>query len=567
MRPTAAVLMSVSVAVAGWCFAPATASAGTYHAYSCRTPPGATAPTDGWSSSLATAGAKVRNTCGAGGEMAVELSGSAVPGTAEGWRFTAPDGVTIGKVRLWRSGGAGGRYPSGGVPFFLVSKPGTAAAAGSTVEACGQDPVFGNCVSRGDGFRALSDQNVLDFDGGGVSSFWGTVQCGGTSGACEGTGPLPDAFLNLHAADVELRDEAAPTTTEAAAGDLLVDGPVAGTRSVTVGLADVGSGVYSVDIEADGRRVAGTTVAGCQAAETADDGTRAFTQRKPCPSTARVAVALDTTMIADGDRSIRVVASDAANNRSVLAERRVTVYNTPATPLDSRGVLKAVNPFAGAGHVANGSGAADGLKPTVRIMSRGKLRASTVGPRRPVRIVGTLTTSSGQPVVGARLAVISKVSGRTAEQLDGFQTTDTNGKVSLLLPAGPTRTVRLTYYAFSDSRASTDSAAVVAIARTGLTLRVSPRRARAGQLVSLTGRVTKEGLPARGVIAVMQGYQAGLGWRTFRTVRVSGSSGRYATRYRLRYSSNRLRFRVVVRNQEGYPYATTVSRSYTVTVN
>ena len=542
-----------------------TARAGTYHLYSCRTPAGGTAPTDGWSSSLSTTLSRMRNTCDAGGEMAVELAGAVPLGTVAGWRFTAPDNVSIGRVRLWRSGGAVGMYASGGLPYWLISRPGTEHAAGSTVEVCGQDPSVGSCVSRGDGFRAMSDQNVVDFDAGGASTFWGTVQCGGV-GPCDGTAPLPDAFLNLHAADVQLRDDSAPRADGQLAGDLLVDGVVSGARSVIASLADAGSGVYGIDVEVDGRRVAGTVSSGCAQADVAADGTRAFTRRRPCTTVTTLKADIDTAVLADGDRAVRVVAQDAAGNRTVLVQRTITVYNTPATPLDAQGVARALNPFAQPGHVPNGAGAAEGVKPVLRILTRRGPRTRTLGPRRTLQLTGSLAAPDGQPIVGARLAVISKVSGRQPEQLAGYHVTDANGHVAFSLPPGPTRTIRLAYYAFSDSRTFTQSAAVTALARTALTLRVGPRRLRAGQLVTLTGGVSREGLPQRGVIAVLQGYQAGLGWRTFRTVRVSGTSGRYSTRYRIRYSSNRLKFRVVVRNQEGYPYATTVSRSYAVRV-
>ncbi len=565
MRHTTTSLLGFLAMVGAFAAMATSAFAGSFHVYSCRTPAGATAPTDGWSSSLVTPQSSIRNTCANGGEFHVELVGSVAPGTVAGWRFTASDATVVGRVRLWRSGGAAGRYASGGVPLWLISRPGTEIAPGSTVDVCGQDPVVGSCVSRGDGFNALSDQNVITFDGQGASTFWGSVQCIG-GGRCEGVGPLPDAFLNLHAADIELREDSLPTATGTPSGDLIADGPVSGKRSVSATLKDAGSGVYSLDVEVDGRRVAGVVAPGCASAEAAADGTRAFTRRQPCPLAADLRVELDTATLADGERDVRVVAADAAGNRTTVSERKVTVYNTPATPLDPQGVARARNPFAAPGHLANGSDAAEGLKPIVRILTRGKQRATTLGPRRPLRVVGSLTTSAGLPVVGARLAVVSKVSGRQAEQLEASQTTDASGKVSFLLPPGPTRTIRLAYYAFSDSRTFTQSAAVTALARTSLALRVNPSKVRAGQLVSLSGSVTKEGLPTRGVIAVMQGYQAGLGWRTFRTVRVSGTSGRYVTRYRLRYSSNKLKFRVVVRNQEGYPYATTVSRSYSVRV-
>jgi hypothetical protein len=162
-----------------------TAGAGTYHVYSCRTPAGGTAPTDGWSSSLSTTlvahAQHLRRGRRDGGRAR-----RAVPlGTVAGWRFTAPDNVSIGRVRLWRSGGAVGMYQSGGLPYWLISRPGAVHAAGSSVEVCGQDPSVGSCVSRGDGFRAMSDQNIVDFDAAAPRRSGATVQCGGV-GPCDG---------------------------------------------------------------------------------------------------------------------------------------------------------------------------------------------------------------------------------------------------------------------------------------------------------------------------------------------------------------------------------------------
>ena len=541
----------------------AEARAGSFHTYSCRTPSGATAPTEGWSSTLASPSMEIRNSCAAGGELKVNFAGSVPAGAIAGWRYTVPETLGIGRVRLWRSGGAAGKSASGGLPYWLISRRDTLFPR-DAIEVCGQDPATENCVSRGDGFNALSDQNVKVFEGLGAPTFWATVQCGGEN-QCDPGGSLPAAFLNIHAADVELLDSASPTVASTT-GDLLDPGPVSGRRMIGAELKDIGSGVHSIDLEVDGNKVASSTVTACAASETAADGTRAFTQRIPCPASASASIEFDTTTVTDGEHRVRLVGEDAAGNRTSIVERTITVYNTPATPVDAQGITGAVNPFAQPGHLPNGSGAAEGLKPRLRILSGSRERVSTSGPRRTIRLSASLATPTGQPVAGARLAVVSKVSGRTPEQLTGFQTTDDSGRVTFTLPAGPTRTLRLAYYAFSDSRTFTLSPAVVALARTTITMRVSPRRLRAGQLVRITGSVSRDGMPAGGIDAILQGYQKGLGWRTFRSPKVDARTARFETRYRVRYSANRLRFRIVVRSQEGYPYATSIGPSASVRV-
>ena len=81
--------------------ATAPAQAGRYHVYSCRTPTGEVAPTDGWSGSVPTGGPYddyALNTCAQGGALVAAL-GDASPHTAlvdqATWAFAAPAGETI----------------------------------------------------------------------------------------------------------------------------------------------------------------------------------------------------------------------------------------------------------------------------------------------------------------------------------------------------------------------------------------------------------------------------------------------------------------------------------------
>jgi hypothetical protein len=52
----------------------------------------------------------------------------------------------------------------------------------------------------------------------------------------------------------------------------------------------------------------------------------------------------------------------------------------------------------------------------------------------------------------------------------------------------------------------------------------------------------------------LQGYQAGWGWRTFRTVRTD-RKGRWSTSYRFRSSQGRFGFRALVPRQGRFPFA------------
>src|SRR2546429_7899254 len=76
--------LPAAVALALWTLAAAPpARAGSYHVYSCRTPSGAAAPTDGWSGSVAAGGTfdqDARDTCAPGG----------APGAAPGEQTAHP---------------------------------------------------------------------------------------------------------------------------------------------------------------------------------------------------------------------------------------------------------------------------------------------------------------------------------------------------------------------------------------------------------------------------------------------------------------------------------------------
>lgn len=58
-----------SLLVGLWLAPVAAAGAGEYHVYSCRTPTGSTAPTDGWSGSITGSWNYDPNSCASGGSL------------------------------------------------------------------------------------------------------------------------------------------------------------------------------------------------------------------------------------------------------------------------------------------------------------------------------------------------------------------------------------------------------------------------------------------------------------------------------------------------------------------
>src|SRR5438105_9624550 len=103
--------LPAAVALATWTLAAAApARAGSYHVYSCRTPSGAAAPTDGWSGSVAPNGTfdqYARDTCAQGGALVAALGKqTAHPANLDKatWAFTPAAGTSIAGATLFRGG-------------------------------------------------------------------------------------------------------------------------------------------------------------------------------------------------------------------------------------------------------------------------------------------------------------------------------------------------------------------------------------------------------------------------------------------------------------------------------
>jgi hypothetical protein len=102
----------VVAGLAGLVLATGTASAGEYHVYSCRTPSGESAPTDGWTESVTGAyDDYATDTCGTGGALTAALGDLTTHVTnldIATWTWSVPAGETLVGATLWRAGDADG---------------------------------------------------------------------------------------------------------------------------------------------------------------------------------------------------------------------------------------------------------------------------------------------------------------------------------------------------------------------------------------------------------------------------------------------------------------------------
>jgi len=88
-----------------------------------------------------------------------------------------------------------------------------------------------------------------------------------------------------------------------------------------------------------------------------------------------------------------------------------------------------------------------------------------------------------------------------------------------------------------------------------------------GEEIVLRGQIPGRPLPAVGKLVQLQAYSRGR-WLTFATPRASAASGRWSYRYRFTATRGtvRYRFRALIPQEAGFPYASGASRPVHVLV-
>jgi len=140
------------------------------------------------------------------------------------------------------------------------------------------------------------------------------------------------------------------------------------------------------------------------------------------------------------------------------------------------------------------------------------------------------------------------------------------GRVSLALPAGPSRDLRLGYRAAPGDTVLRCTRTFRLRVRARASLKAAPRTlAGSRRVVRLSGRLPRAFLPPGGKLVELQAYERGR-WHTFRTVR-TGKRGRFATRYRFGAATRgTFPMRARVRRDAAYPFEPVRSKSILVRV-
>jgi hypothetical protein len=557
-----------------------TAQAGRYHVYSCRTPSGQVAPTDGWSGSVTGAYDYDLNTCAEGGALVAGL-GANVARTANTnystWAFGTPPGETLAAGTLWRAGDTAGGSAQDAAYLFSLAGPEHTYDSANVFDNCVS---FEGCSGQGDVQTPMSMSNELAVPAENLGGhLYVDAACGGVSGYnCPDTGGdgKYSAVVYLFAADLVLEDSTPPVVSNVGGG-LADSNPVSGTTDVEFDASDPGPGIYKVSFSADGQVVQSSVLNSnygrCEDVGQTTDGLPAFLYTQPCPASESVDVPFDTVNLSNGTHQMVVGVSDAAGNSAVVLDRKVTVENdrSPAssgTPESNSG--SAVSNTVSAGLAANaqqssagspnGVNASESVVLTVRWARTRKAHlVSSYG--RAQTITGRLTNAEGMPIAGAVLGLTATPAydGAASTVMTSPRTGLRGGFVVHLPGRISSRTLRFAYRSRLGAPLPVATRTLMLSVPASIVLRIAPRIASVGRIITFIGVLHGSPIPLGGKQLVLEARSPGSPWIQFHVIR-AGTAGRFHSSYRFRLAGPvDYRFRLVSTYEPDFPFSAGVS--------
>lgn len=531
------VLLLIAAAIVCVAVAPTPALAGSYKVYSCKTPSGSAAPTDGWSATGHAPFSSFSNDCTAGGSMRVVLGGlsQTVGASNVGWGFDS-GGMRIVDYTIHRSGTS--TATGNGTSGLLYSARQLNDPGGSrAVDYCA---TYLGCRAVGNPAAGASSPNRLHQSSAqlpaDISAWFITFGCGGYVGfPCSPlTGHSTHGSVYVHAAEFTLADDESPSAVDVQ-GDLATRSTLSGDATVGFVARDAQSGIFRAMIEIDGAEqvsvtpndYAGRCVRLGQAGAIND-----FLHRKPCPANQPVELTLPTETIADGPHRLRVRVHDAAGNAmTVVGPKQIHIENQPAS--------------------LNASASA-------RFESDTPTRFQTLyGKRRA--IAGRLVDRAGGPLANDRVEVFERLSsaGASRKQVATIET-DRLGRYLYRPPATASRLVELVHQPSGSSHSTAQ------IVKSRILLRAFRSNVPAYGRLVLRGRIRSERSLRRVTVEIQA--RVGRRWQTV-GVRRATVGGAFIYRYRLKRTANaKFRFRARVRRTSDLPVIPQPSRTVGVRV-
>jgi hypothetical protein len=245
------------------------------------------------------------------------LGSGAPPATSAGWTFTAPAGTTIAAITYERY--LGHLFDSSNYWSAALRADGTIVPGETCTDSIANSEMcfVGGPPGQGGAPGVVTGLSAHEL-------FFGIV-CQAPSGQTCVTGATEHpVWAALYGANVTVSDPT-PPTLGAPSGALWEPGGHGGfhkgTEAVVISAQDVGGGVQSITLSADGHSVA-TYSAACN-----------FTLPQPCPlSTGQQSLTLATPDLSDGTHTLALVARDAAGNQSTVASEQIAIDNNPPPP-------------------------------------------------------------------------------------------------------------------------------------------------------------------------------------------------------------------------------------------
>jgi hypothetical protein len=582
--------MAIGLLVAVACGSALTAQvavAGEYHVYSCRTPNGAVAPTDGWSSSVSGVSDVVEDGCKNGGALVAALGDGTTHEVATDhatWGFTPPAGTTVTSARLWRAGDADGGWATNATYQYWIAGPNDEDSAENVIDDCVAE--FGCPTGTGDIGQPESQPNLVtvlpEYLGAGL---YANVSCGGTSKfKCpSGKGDTNGyaAVVYLYAADLTLEQNTQPLV-ENVTGELATAPTLSGTADLSFAAFDPGSGVYQAVFTLDGVESGRTLIdengGHCRDLGGTGDGLPAFLYLQPCASSLSADVPFDTTALSDGTHHLVVAVTDAAGNSTVVLDRKIDVVNHPPSQLlpgaGQGASAVAGQPAPGAGQGTATLGLANGTPSSADASltshwSSGAHTALTARFGSAHTVSGRLLAPGGTPIAEAQVQARFLPACLGARPLTlAAARTGANGAFTLRLPGRlPSGRLTLAYSAHSGQAVPDVTAALALTVPASVSLRVTPRSSHAGGTIRFSGELHGTPLPHGGKQLVLEARVEGpvrSPWRQFHVLS-TGAHGAFKAFYRFRLPGPiTYQFRVVSPHEADFPYATGASNLVSV---
>lgn len=590
--------LAVGLALALLVALPGGARGGEYHVFSCRTPEGQPAPTDGWSEPTHSGEDATLDTCSeAGGGLIAGMDAHvAHPADTDKatWEFAAPPGESISQAIFWRAGEAVAlSNPETAYTFWMA---GIADSGPETevFEECGAR----KCPHEGDFAQPLASENrvVVPQNALGGRNLYMNVSCASLVSACASSESGKAGYaatVELFAADLVLSDTESPVVS-GVGGDLAEAPTVSGTSDLVFRASDAGSGIYKVVFKIDGEIVDSVMPdengGRCRDVGGTSDGLPAFLYTQPCPSTVNVDLPFNAAAVTNGAHHLLVNVLDAAGNATPVVDREITVDNAAAPGGTTNGGSGKTAETGGTGGAETGgaSGAGPGgpggspgsegggsSGPAAAVSNGtivsaqailtaawrghgGERLASAYGVKHVVE--GRLTGSDGAAIVGARIEVeqLAAFDGAKPRVLASPRTGG-QGRWRLVLPRWiPSGELRFSYSAHLGDPLPVATRTLTLGVRAGVELRIAPRVARSSGTIRFSGRLLGGPIPGGGKQVVLEARSPGGRWLEFHVIRGrAGAGGRFGFAYRFRLPGpTRYEFRAVCEAEADYPFAT-----------